>query len=66
MSKSSWFCPWLPHKTSYDIIKVKLAKERLRFGKVTLANLKIGTLSVTLATSNFQELFVMKFDSNSS
>ena len=33
--------------------------------KLTLENLKIGKLSGTLATSNFQELFVNKFDLNS-
>ena len=32
----------------------------LRFQKMTLENLKIGKLSVTLATSNFQDLFVPK------
>ena len=37
-----------------------------RFRKVTSKNLKIKKFSVTLATSNFQELFVMKFDSKSS
>ena len=35
----------------------------LRFGKVTKGTLKIGVVLVILATSNFQKLFEMKFDS---
>ena len=38
----------------------------LRFWKVTLANLKIRKLPVTLATSNFQLLIVNKLDLKSS
>ena len=37
----------------------------LRFLKVTLANFKNGKLFFVLVTSNFQELFVNKFNSKS-
>ena len=35
----------------------------LGFRKVTSASFKTGKLYVTLAASNFEELFLMKFDS---
>ena len=49
---------------SQAIQKFKLnnGQKMLRFRKVTTSNLKIGKLSVTFATSNFQELFVVKLD----
>ena len=38
----------------------------LRFRKVTLENLKIFELPLASVTSNFQKLFVIKFNSKSS
>ena len=55
MPKSSTYVT----KTSYDIVLVK-------FWKVTSENLKVGKLPFNLATSDFQELFAMKFDVQSS
>ena len=52
-------------KTCCDVVLVKFSPKMLRFRKVTLGNIKIGKLLVTLATSKFHELFAIKFDSNS-
>ena len=47
--------------------KLNMTKQlMLKFWKVPSANIKIGKLSLTLPLSNFQGLFVHKFDSNSS
>ena len=46
--------------------KFNFSLKLLRFRKVTSRNLKIGKLPGTLATSNFQELFVIKFNSKPS
>ena len=58
---------WLHHKnvllTSF---KLNIGHKLLRFRRVTLANRKIGKRPRILATSNFQELFVMKFNLMSS
>ena len=48
-------------KISFNVILVKYWP-KLRFRKVTLANLKTEKLPLALATSYFQELFVKKFD----
>ena len=47
--------------------KVNVSKEMLRFGRVTLANLKIGELTRILAPSKykFSEVISNKFDSKS-
>ena len=45
--------------------KLNMDQKILRLGKVTSAHFKIGKRPFTLATSTFQELFVIKFDSNS-
>ena len=42
---------------------LSIGKKRSRFEKVTSENLRVWKLSVTLPNSNFQELFVMIFDS---
>ena len=42
---------------------LRLGRKTLKFQKVISKNLKIGKLIlVTLAASNFQELFLIKFD----
>ena len=43
--------------------KLNFCQKVLRFWKVSSGNLKIRKLSVILTPSNFQELFVIKFDS---
>ena len=43
--------------------ELNVGQNLLGFRKVTSVNLKIGELPVTLATTNFQELFVIKFNS---
>ena len=50
-------------KKSYRHLSLILAKKCSRFRKVTSENLKIGKLSVTFAILNFQELFLVKFNS---
>ena len=49
-------------KTNHDSFKLHMVQKTLKFRKVTPGNLKIGKLSVTLATWNFQELLGMNFD----
>ena len=46
--------------------KLNFDQKILRFWKMTLENLKIGKLSVTLAILDFQEFFETKFESKSS
>ena len=46
------------------LLKLSISKKMLRFRKRLWKTSKIGTLPVTLVTSNFQELFITKFDSN--
>ena len=46
--------------------KLNFGQKMRRFRKVTSENLKMEKLPVTLATSNFQELFAMKCNSKSS
>ena len=53
-------------KTSYDASLVKFWPINALILKVIWGNLKIGNFFVTLATLNFQELFVIEFDSRSS
>ena len=45
-------------------LKLNMGQKLLRFWKVPSANLKIGKYFLTLAPSNFQELFVNKFDAS--
>ena len=45
--------------------RLNIDQKMVQFWKVASANLKIRKLSVPSTTSNFQELFVMKFDSKS-
>ena len=52
-------------KTSYDVIKLNIGQKMLRFWQVTSENLKSGKFAITLATSNFHELCINKFDSKS-
>ena len=56
----------LRQKTPYDVILVKFWSKTAQISKSDFGNLKTGKLFVTLATSNFRELFVIKFDSKSS
>ena len=42
--------------------KLNVGQKMLRFRKVAFGNLQIEKLSAALATSNFQELFVNKFE----
>ena len=42
--------------------KLNIRQKKLKFRKVASGNLKIGKLSLIVATWNFQELFVMQFD----
>ena len=61
-SKSSYVT-----NSSYDLFYRKVfAKKCSDFKERFLKTLKIGKLSVNLATSNFQELLVMNFDLKSS
>ena len=52
----------MSQKRPITSFKLNVCQKMLRFRKVTLAKLKIKELPLALATSNFQELFVNKFD----
>ena len=54
------------HKIVYDVVYVDYWPKMLRFRKMTSGNLKIRKLPLALAISNFQELFLNKFDLKSS
>ena len=54
------FATW--QKRLMTSFKLNIGQKMLSFCKAISENLKIGKLSVTLATWNFKELFEMKFD----
>ena len=55
----------LRRKNLITSFKLNVCQKMFRFRKVTLAKLKIEELPPALPTSNFQELFVNKFDQKS-